>query len=352
MLDPSLYFVISIKAFISTYFAIRALYPLSNRIGLVDHPGGRKWHDESVPLIGGITIFFGLCISLLTSAVSLQAYHGLFAGSALLILVGVIDDFRELGSKRRLLAQLVACYFLMFWGGKVVNHLGDLLSLGQIILKGWGYPVTAIMVIGYINAMNMMDGQDGLAGGIAFTQTLFFLALSIQLNLPADAMLLTTLSALLLAFLLFNLPLPWQKRARIFLGDAGSTLIAFIIAWFAVDISQSQPAQVTPITVLWILALPLFDLVNVCTHRIANGLSPFRAGRDHLHHILQAKGVNSIKSTYYICTLSFMLGLLGISLNRAGIAESWSLGLYLSTLAIYLSLIKQARLKVALLEQA
>ena len=333
----------SFTAFFFTLFCIWLLHPLACHIGLVDRPGGRKWHETEVPLIGGITMFFGFCFSLLLLPFPLRDYRGLLAGSGLLILMGVVDDFRELGSKLRLLGQLFACFFLIIWGQKLVDNIGNLFFLGDIHLNKWAFPFTIFVVMGFINAMNMLDGQDGLAGGVALTQTLLLLFLSIFLHRTNDCIMLTILAVLLMTFLLFNMPLPWRHRAIVFLGDAGSTFIAFIIAWFAIDLSQINTSIIKPITILWILALPLFDLINVCTFRINNGISPFTAGRDHLHHILQMRGINTIISTFLLCLLSFTLGVTGLILTFHEIKEGWAFLSFLATLGCYLFFVNVSR---------
>jgi UDP-GlcNAc:undecaprenyl-phosphate GlcNAc-1-phosphate transferase len=343
VIDSLLLFKSSAAAFISTLFCTWLLRPFACHIGLVDRPGGRKWHQDNIPLIGGIAMFFGFCFTLLILPFSLNDYRGLLAGSGLLILIGVMDDFRELSSKLRLLVQVFACFFLTFWGQKYVSNLGNLFFFGDIHLGRYAIPITIFAILGFINAMNMVDGQDGLAGGIALTQTIPLLFLSILLNRPHDTMMLFILTVLLGAFLLFNMPLPWRNKASIFLGDAGSTFIAFIISWFAIDISQANVHLIRPMTVLWILALPLFDLINVCSYRINNGISPFAAGRDHLHHILQMHGIKTSLSTLLLCLLSLTFGLIGITFNMFEVADGWSFIAYISTLALYLYFIKVVR---------
>lgn len=343
MTDPIIFTKSFFAAFFSTLFCIWLLHPVACRIGLVDTPGGRKWHEREVPLIGGITMFCGFCFSLLILPFSLFEYRGLLAGSGLLILIGVVDDFRELGSKLRLVGQLFACFFLIVWGHKAVYSLGNLLSLGDIHLGAWNFPVTAFLVIGYINAINMIDGQDGLAGGVTLCQTISLLLISLFLGHANDTVILSIITVLISAFLLFNMPLPWRPYARIFLGDAGSTFLAFIIAWFAIDLSQTDSSVIKPITVLWILALPLFDLVNVCVYRISNGVSPFTAGRDHLHHILQMKGMNTTLSTMLLCLLSFAFGMIGLIIASFNIPEIVSFLVFVSALALYLIFVKVVR---------
>ncbi len=333
----------SLVALVATLFCIWLLKPLAIRIGLVDRPGGRKLHGNDVPLIGGIAMFFGFCFALLSLQMSLENYRGMIAGSALLVLMGVVDDFKELSSKLRLFGQLLASLLLVIWGQHVIENLGDLFFMGPFSLGAWGLPVTVFAVIGYINAMNMVDGQDGLAGGIALGQVVLLGMLCMQLGLSHDFQLLTIMAVLLLVFLCFNMPFPWRRQASIFMGDSGITFVAFLLAWFSVEISQANIEIVRPVTILWILAFPLFDLISVSIHRIQKGKSPFVASRDHFHHVLHLSGIDTTISTLLLWVISWSLGLIGFVLNYYKVVDAWQLLGLLAALVIYFFLVKIVR---------
>lgn len=333
----------SFIAFIATLFCIWLLNPLAIRIGLVDRPGGRKLHNSEIPLIGGIAMFFGFCFALLTLHISLQAYRGLLGGSAILVMMGVIDDFNELGSKLRLIGQLFASLLLIIWGNGLILNLGNLLFLGDIKLGEWGFPLTIIAVMAFINAMNMIDGQDGLAGGVALGQVILLLFLSFYLHQHIDCLFLIILAVLLIVFLAFNLRLPVRPHALIFMGDAGSTFIAYLVAWFAINLSQTNITIIKPITILWILAFPLFDLISVSVYRIRRKQSPLVASRDHIHHILHLRGYNASISTLLLILFSVLLGMFGISMNLLELAEGWQFIAMLLALAGYLYFVRIAR---------
>ncbi len=330
-------------AMIATLFCIWLLHPLAHRIGFVDRPGGRKHHEHNTPLIGGIAMFFGFCFSLLALEQSLQSYRGLIAGSSLLILLGIVDDFKELRPKLRLLGQIGAALCLIFWGSMQINQLGNLFFLGNMYLGIWSLPITVFCILGFINAMNMLDGQDGLAGGVAFTQTLLLLIIALQQHFNKDAHVLLLISILLSVFLYFNMRMPWRKKASIFMGDSGVTFIAFLIAWFAIELSQINTKAIAPITILWILAFPLFDLIAVCIHRIRRKKPVLCASRDHFHHILHLIGINVQISTFLLCTFSFVLGAVGLLMNNLNVPEFWQLILFFVVLVAYLTLVKYVR---------
>jgi len=315
---------------------------LAIRLRFVDTPGGRKQHLQEVPLIGGIAIFFGFCFALLSLPISLQSYRGLIAGSSLLLTVGIVDDFRELNSKLRLLAQIAAALFLIYWGHLQVVSLGNLLFLGNIHLGFWSVPLTVLLVVGFLNAMNMIDGQDGLAGGIALGQVVLLSYLCWRLASYLDFYILIILGLLLVVFLAFNMRLPWQKHAAIFLGDAGSTFIAFVIAWFAISTGQSGE-PIKPAVILWILAFPVFDLFHVCIVRFIKRKSLLLPSLDHFHHLLHIAGMNVAISTLALTLFSFGLGVIGIVLNHYQVREGWQFLAWLIALISYLWMVTLVR---------
>ncbi len=334
------FFKTGFVALFATLFCIWLLKPMALQIGFVDRPGGRKLHGVETPLIGGIAMFFGFCLALLTLECSLQPYRGLLAGSGLLLLMGVVDDFKGLGSRLRLVGQLFAAFLLINWGGLNLTHLGNLFFLGSVNLGMSADLLTLVCVVGFINAMNMLDGQDGLAASIALVQVFFLLYLALCVHLMIDVRILMIVSIILIAFLGFNMPLPWRKKAGIFMGDSGITFIAFIIAWFSVHLAQFNLQKISPITILWILALPLFDLVHVCVSRILRGQSPLNAGRDHVHHLLQIAGFKTFLSTFLLIIFSIVLGVIGLSLQAWHVPEAWQFLGFLSALALYLAIVQ------------
>lgn len=330
-------------AVVASLFCIWLLRPLAMRLGLVDRPNNRKWHENEVPLIGGIAIFFGFCFALLTLPVSLQPYRSMLAGSGILVLMGVIDDFKDLNSTLRLLGQLFAAFLLAAWGQVVLHQLGNIFFIGNLTLGLLALPLTMLIVVTYINAMNMVDGQDGLAGGVAMGQAILLLILCLRLHRYVDMHLLIILIGTLLIFLSFNMRLPWRRRASIFMGDAGSTFIAFLLAWIAIDLSQHNQALVKPITVLWIMSFPIFDLFNVIILRIRQQKPILVASRDHIHHVLHVAGINTSLSTLLLCALSVFFGVLGFVFDYLLMPEAWQFILWIVGLVFYLYIVDLTR---------
>lgn len=332
----------SIIAVVAALFFIWLFRHLAIRLNFVDRPGGRKQHAQAVPLIGGIAIFFGFCFALLSLPISLQSYRGLIAGGSLVLTIGIVDDFRELSTALRLLGQAAAALLLIFWGHLQVSNLGNLLFFGNIHLGWWAIPLTVILVVGFLNAMNMIDGQDGLAGSIALGQVLLLGYLCWRVQRQMDLYLLIILGLLLLVFLAFNMRLPWQKHAAIFLGDAGSTFIAFVIAWFAISVGQSG-AGIKPVVILWILAFPVFDLLHVCMVRFIQRKPLLLPSLGHFHHLLHIAGLDVALSTGVLTVFSVGLGLIGILLNHFQVPAGLQFLAWLMSLILYLWVVKFVR---------
>ena len=127
------------------------------------------------------------------------------------------------------------------------------------------------------------------------------------------------------------------------MGDSGVTFIAFLIAWFAIELSQTDTHAIKPMTILWVLAFPLFDLVAVCVYRIRQGKSVLHASRDHFHHVLHIAGVSVNLSTFLLCLLSLSLGGIGLLMNYLALSEGWQFVSFVAALSLYLVLVKFVR---------
>jgi UDP-GlcNAc:undecaprenyl-phosphate/decaprenyl-phosphate GlcNAc-1-phosphate transferase len=305
-----------------TCFLLWLLRPLAVRIGLVDQPGERKCHNGDVALIGGIAIFVGLVFSVLMIESSIASYRPFFAGAALLIGVGILDDFHELPSWARFAAQIVAGLLMTLWGGVVVTDLGAITGAGNVQLGMWAVPFTVFATIGVINAVNMVDGVDGLGGGIVLISLSLLAWIAYSSGQYTEATILLLLICTVVAFLLFNMRLPGRKHALVFMGDAGSMFLGFVLAWFAVSLSQGGERAMTPVTALWVLALPLIDTVSVIVRRSSSGRPLFEAARDHFHHVLLNGGRSVNETARIMLGMASVAGLVGAASFYAGLPET------------------------------
>jgi UDP-GlcNAc:undecaprenyl-phosphate GlcNAc-1-phosphate transferase len=288
-------------------------------LGLVDLPGGRKLHHGEVPLVGGLGMFGGLAIAALVAGGLLTPHAALLAGMGLLVLVGFVDDRNGLSARTRFLLQATAALMMIYWGGIRLDNLGNLFGYGDVYLGRWAVPMTVFAVLGVINAMNMIDGADGLAGGLALITLLVFSGVLAAAGVLGDTLLLP-LAGAVAGFLVFNLRAPWRARASVFMGDAGSMLLGFALAWYAVDLASVRHAM-TPITAVWILAIPLMDTVSLMIRRMLKGVSPFTPDCEHLHHILQRAGYSHGQTVVIVHAIALLLAGVGVAGWKLGVPE-------------------------------
>lgn len=190
--------------------------------GLADAPGGRKQHQGTVPLTGGLGVFIGFLLVQPLQPAGVGELLPLYVGVLALVVCGVLDDARDMRSTLKLGVQLAVAALMVLWGQRTLEYLGSFPLLGAVHLGWLAVPVTIVAVAGLINAINMMDGVDGLAGGSALSVLgwlAFVAALQSQLMLLA---VIVTLAAALVGFLLFNLRHPWRRKASVFMGDSAA----------------------------------------------------------------------------------------------------------------------------------
>ncbi|WP_233570552.1 MraY family glycosyltransferase [Prosthecochloris sp. ZM_2] len=262
----------------------------AEQLGFIDHPDGvRKIHTVAKPLVGGLGIITGVIISML-AFVPIQHYIGLIIAMLMVGTVGALDDRHDLHFKVRFIVQIAATVSIMYFGGTVLTSFGNLLGFGAIQTGFLGYAITIFCVLGVINAVNMIDGLDGLAGGTSLVAFSAFGLLAWLNGQPELMLIAIAFVGALAAFLRFN----WFP-SKLFMGDAGSMTLGFVLAFFAIAVTQKTGSVVSPVAALLVLALPITDTITVMIKRVLKGKSPFHPDKTHLHHILKAMGVNHHK---------------------------------------------------------
>lgn len=305
-----------IAAFAVTSLLVPAIEGPAQRMGLVDHPDYRKRHKRPTPLTGGLGIFAGFIIGLLVFGITFTPFWTLIVGMIVLLIVGLVDDLVEISARARFLIQIAVACLMVYGGDAEIRVLGDLFgsAYGPVGLGIFSGPFTVACVVFMINAINMTDGLDGLAGGIGVIM-FSLLALAGWLSgAPTDLIAIALLMALATAgFLVHNIRLPGRMQARAFLGDTGSMLLGYSIAWLAVALgTQSGGDRVYPITIALVLIVPGVDTVSLVLRRIHLGRSPFSADRTHLHHIIQRCGYSCATTVHIIHLAILATGLIGI----------------------------------------
>jgi UDP-GlcNAc:undecaprenyl-phosphate GlcNAc-1-phosphate transferase len=316
------------------------LSPLAPRLRLLDHPNERrKTHAQPVPLIGGIAIFGGILLSVSMSIpLDRPLAYGL-SGAALLVVVGMLDDILGLGPKLRIVAQIAAALLLTVGGGVTLTSLDDLFGFGSIDLGLFAVPFTVFAIVGICNAFNMIDGIDGLAGGL----TLIALGVLVLLS-PGDGapriLMLVTIAAIV-PYLICNLQLFGCTGVKVFLGDAGSLLLGYLVVWMLITAVQS-PATLTPAAAVWIVAIPLMDTFCVMGRRMLKGRSPFCADRAHLHHVLARCFNSPRKALSLILPTAAVLAGIGLFGQVQRVAPAALIWAALAFFALYLIVLRYA----------
>ncbi len=297
-----------------TYVLIRYLAPRAERYGLIDYPGGgRKHHTDNTPTVGGLAIMTALLLTSLLTGFVAQLHPAFWACCFIIALTGALDDKLDLGPYVKFAAQIAAALLMIFWGGVILQSLGDLLSAEPLTLGRFAVPLTVFAVIGVVNAVNLCDGADGLAGGLVFIAVFWIAMMSAASAHAATLTLALGLLGCIAAFLVFNLRSPWRSRAAIFLGDAGSLSLGFVLAWLTVESAQGASQLFAPVTAIWLVAIPISDTIVCMGRRLAKGQSPFRADRTHLHHILIDLGMPIARAVALIHLLAFVIAGIGVA---------------------------------------
>ncbi|WP_019675501.1 UDP-N-acetylglucosamine--undecaprenyl-phosphate N-acetylglucosaminephosphotransferase [Arsukibacterium perlucidum] len=325
-------------ATIASLLAILLLRPLAPKLGLLDIPQGRKQHSGAVPLIGGLAIYLTLLLVLgnhISSDVMLGYY---LACAALIVILGAFDDALDLSVKIRLAVQLIVGLAMIYSLDLHINNLGNIFGFGAVELGILGIPFTLIAVIAAINAFNMTDGIDGLAGLLSMVSFGSIAVFMLLWGQAEQALLPLVFIAALVPYLAFNLG--WLKNKKIFMGDAGSMLIGLSVIWLLLISTQSETASFRPVTALWLIAIPLMDMVAIMLRRILKGQSPFQADREHLHHISLRLGLNSGESLILITALASVFACVGIIGEYLLVPEVAMLLLFILVFAVYIGLLQ------------
>jgi UDP-GlcNAc:undecaprenyl-phosphate/decaprenyl-phosphate GlcNAc-1-phosphate transferase len=289
------YLIVVGLAIVLTAFLLVYLAPIARQIGLVDRPNNRKRHEDDIPLIGGLGIGIVFLLALLLMPFSLRDYRMFVFSIVIILIVGSLDDRKDIAAWAKFIAQVGICLLLVLMEGFSIPHIGDIFGRG--ISQGLGelaVPVTILALVSIINGVNVIDGLDGLAGAVCLISLLGLGYLCHVSGQSAYLGILLLVAGLVSVFLLFNLAIFGAER-KVFLGDAGSMFLGFVIGYFLIilngitvpsHISASHSLVVKTTAAPWLIGLPLFDLVSSIIRRLVGTKSIMSADRGHMHHRL------------------------------------------------------------------
>lgn len=314
-LAQNAWLVLPVIAVVSAVLGL-LLRPLAMKFDWVDHPGERKVHQESTPWVGGIAVFLSICLPVfLLPSLGLMSSHFtpiLLTGAAFMLLAGAVDDLWGLSPILRFLMQVLACLAIIYFSGYYLQDFGALFSNSVANLGPLSVPITVFAALGVINAFNLIDGMDGLAGSLYLVAAVGMAAFGSQSGYSGTYGLLTISSAAVFGFLLLNARFPWNKKAKLFLGDAGSLALGFLLAWSFIRLGNGPDRAFMPMTAVWLFAVPLLDTATLIWRRWREGRSALHADQNHLHHIFLRAGF-SVEATWgMIVLMAILLAGIGI----------------------------------------
>ena len=296
---------------------------LAPTLGAMDTPDARKDHGEATPLLGGGAVFLAFILAILVNGIFSTELVAILAGASLLFIVGIIDDIKDVKAGVKLIAQLAAVGWVMSQG-VVLRVLPDSLGIVADISNGG---LTIVWILGITNAFNFFDGMDGMASGLGVIIAFFLGVVAFQTDQTFLGWITVAVMGSCLGFLPYNLLK--NERATIFLGDAGSTVIGFILACVAVygewDSNNTVIAVMSPLLIFWVL---IFDMVHITVDRIVTGkVGSFKqwleyVGHDHLHHRMARILGGNKRSVFFIYLLTACFGISAVILRNASTGDA------------------------------
>lgn len=300
-----------------------ALRPVARGLGLIDRPGGRKMHVGEIPVIGGLAMMAGLLVGGLHGHQSVHNFPFFVTALGVLVLIGALDDRYDLPAAVRFLAQLCAALLMVGGADVFASDLGSPFFYGVLELGWLAVPFTVLIVLTAINAFNMFDGSDGVAGVQALIALIFLGLACVLAGATTYLPIIASLVGCVLGFLLFNWPSQRTSTMRSFMGDAGSTMLGFSLAWISIELSQGAARVISPVVILWVFALPIFDLFSSMIRRMVQARSPFHGDSEHLHHVLRRFGLSSRRVAQIVLLGSAVFAAVGVGGFLVGVPDGW-----------------------------
>jgi len=335
-------------AMLASIASILVLRRLAPSLGLMDQPGGRKRHERATPAVGGLAIALGCALAASGLGPLGPPEAALALGGAILLTSGGLDDLFDLAWPWKVVAQVAAAMVLIGFGGVEVNSIDTALGFNGRDLGFLAAPFTILATVGLVNAINMIDGVDGLAGAAILTALAMLTGAALYAGNAELARTLTLLCGAVIAFLGFNLRLPGQPRARVFLGNAGSEFLGLAVAWGCFRLTQTPSHPVTPVLAPFLIAVPVIDCLTLVLRRIATRRSPFSADRDHLHHVLADAGLSPTAIVLLVTLASLAIGLVAALSLLQHVPQPLFIVAFLTLTALYVGISRRRARFVAL----
>jgi UDP-GlcNAc:undecaprenyl-phosphate GlcNAc-1-phosphate transferase len=286
-------------------FITITLIPVTRKLAIrlhgMDIPNERKVHPYPMPRNGGIAMALGICVSVLLWANGDQFVRAVLLGTGIVVVFGLIDDFKGIGYKGKFVGQIAAALVVIFYGRITIQSLGMLLP-DDVLLPVWvAIPLTLLVIVGVTNAINLSDGLDGLAGGISLLSFICIGYLAYRAGNMGIALFSVAVVGAIFGFLRFN-----TYPATLFMGDAGSQCLGFAGITLCLGLTQGN-TPLSPLLPLLLLGFPVLDTITVMLDRVYHGRSPFKADKNHFHHKLIGLGFYHTEAVFIIYVIQAFL---------------------------------------------
>ena len=305
-----------VAALLVSFVSTPVVKALAQKMGAVDVPkDARRMHDHPIPRMGGLAIFFGFMLSVLVFLPLTEQLRGMLLGASLIVVLGILDDIYALSAKLKFVVQIVAALIAVSQGNVITvlsnpNIFSDdpFWDLGILSV-----PVTVLWIVGITNAVNLIDGLDGLACGVSTISSMTMLVIALVVAEADVAIIMAALAGACIGFLPYNL-----NPAKIFMGDTGSTFLGFVLAVVSIQGLFKYAAIISFAVPFLMLALPIFDTCFAIIRRVSKGQSPMSPDRSHIHHRLIDMGFSQKQAVAVLYVISAILGLSAVVLTTSG----------------------------------
>ena len=302
---------------------------LAFKMRAVDVPkDNRRMHSHPIPRMGGLAIFLGFLFSVLIFVPLTDEMRGMLLGAVVIVVLGVLDDIYALPAMPKFLVQIGAALIAVLQGN-VITHLSNpnLFSASPIWNLGvLSIPFSVLWIVAITNAVNLIDGLDGLACGVSAISSMTLLVIALTVSEPQVALLMAALAGACLGFLPYNL-----NPAKIFMGDTGSTFLGYVLAVVSIQGLFKYATIISFAVPFLLMGLPIFDTCFAILRRVSHGQSPMAPDRGHIHHRLIDMGLSQKQAVAVLYVISAILGLSAVVLTTSGVTKAM---LFLASLCV------------------
>ena len=293
---------------------------LAEKTGFVDIPKDeRRMHQKAIPTIGGLAIYAAFVVTVILFGELNRQLVSMLIGSLIIVIMGLLDDKLDLPAKVKFLIQILAAAIPVTQGCVIeyISHPLTFLGNEYLSLGVLSIPVTIVWIVALTNAVNFIDGLDGLSVGVCSISCLSMGVIAMLLGQSVEAMLLGCLLGACLGFLPYNF-----NPARIFMGDTGATFLGYMLGCLSVTGLFKVYAVISFAVPLLVLGVPLFDISFAFIRRVWNHVSPMHPDRSHIHHRLVDSGLNQRQSVLILYLAASLMGILAVAVSTSGVGKA------------------------------